>query len=211
MRTASIRFLAVACLVSLGLAQSASAANILTFGQQSTTDFVSASVSGGSTTLSTNGPGGSPSIPITFGQLGTLPSAVASVQPGFETFINVHSGVGGATTTGTTITQDSYSGTIAFTATPVVGGVLPAGQYLIVTFSSAQLQGSGFAAQLVSTSASAITYTSNFAPVLAVLGSSPLASPANNFSVGLSNINNSTGAGPEYFRRYHCCLLVGSK
>jgi hypothetical protein len=83
----SLTRVAIACLASLALASSASAVTIVQFSQQTSTDFVRATVSGTTTTLNTVGPGGSPSIPIVLSVLGTAVIPPGTPPPtGFETF-----------------------------------------------------------------------------------------------------------------------------
>jgi len=83
MRSKLTLFAAV-CGAALALSSSASAATVLSFGGQASTDFVSATVAGSNTTLNTNGPVTSPtSIPVTVTQLGILQNQ--SVQA-LETF-----------------------------------------------------------------------------------------------------------------------------
>jgi hypothetical protein len=100
---------------------------------QNPLDVITASVSGGVTTLSTagNADGAGVSIPVSISNYLGVPQVPFPILA-FETFVDVHS-TGSATTTGTTISQN-FVGTIEFTANPgPVSGTNPA--FLIATFS----------------------------------------------------------------------------
>jgi hypothetical protein len=82
--SSKLTLFAAACVASLALSTSASAATILAFSQQTSTDFVQAVVSGSTTTLSTHGPAATPlSIPITITQEGNAQNVSVAA---FETF-----------------------------------------------------------------------------------------------------------------------------
>jgi len=112
MRLPRILF-AAACVASLALSTSASAATILQFSQRSSSDFVSATVSApSSTTLNTNGPAATPTrIPITITQLGNLDNQ--NIQA-FETFIPSLSS-NGSISGGI---QNGFNGTILISQNP---------------------------------------------------------------------------------------------
>src|SRR5947209_16351311 len=83
--SSKLTLFAAACVASLALSTSASAATILAFSQTTSTDFVQATVAGSTTTLTTHGPASSPtSIPITITQEGNAQNVSVAA---FETFL----------------------------------------------------------------------------------------------------------------------------
>jgi hypothetical protein len=137
-RSRSLQFLrrsfAFACATSLLLGSSAKASStILAFGQQNPLDVITASVSGGVTTLSTSGnsDGAGVSIPVSITNYLGVPQVPFPILA-FETFVDVHS-TGNATTAAGTISQN-FVGTVEFTVNAGVAGPSnPA--FLIATFS----------------------------------------------------------------------------
>jgi len=160
---------AAACVASLAMSTSASAATILSFSQQFSTDSVTASVAGTTTTLNTVGGAGSPtSIPIVIGQLGTIPNAN---QPAFETFLPALSSTG-PTAGGE---QNGFTGTILITAGTGGAGTLFLRADVVNGNLNANGAAGGFNAATGTTNGGApttVTLTSNFAPVIAAMGGS---------------------------------------
>ncbi len=128
------RSLAFACATSLLLGSSAKASStVLAFGQQNPADIITATVSGGVTSLSTAGnlDGAGVSIPVSITNYLGVPQVPFPILA-YETFVGVHS-TGTATTVAGTISQN-FVGTIDFTVSPGVAGPgNPA--FLIATFS----------------------------------------------------------------------------
>jgi len=128
------RSLALACTASLLMGPSALASStILSFSQQNPNDVITASESGGVTTLSTagNADGAGVSIPVSINNYLGVPQVPFPILA-FETFVGVHS-TGSATTAAGTISQN-FVGTVEFTVNPGVAGPSnPA--FLIATFS----------------------------------------------------------------------------
>jgi len=184
MRSSLIRF-AFAGLAALALATSASAATILQFKQTSSVppDQVTATNTGtpGTTVLTTNSalvPGGIP-VDLTIGPA-TISANEFFVAPGLT------SGVGGATLSGTTVSQDGYSGTIQFIGAP--GGPNAGVNILTATFSGGTLSGSldGASAGLnASAPTNNVVFTSAFAPVIALMGGNNV---PGGFNISFSNI-----------------------
>jgi len=183
MRSSLIRF-AFAGLAALALATSASAATILQFKQTSSVppDQVTATNTGtpnGTTVLTTGSalvPGGIP-VDLTIGPA-TISANEFFVAPGLT------SGVGGATLSGTTVSQDGYSGTIQFIGTGVNAGV----NILTATFSGGTLSGAlnGASAGLnASAPTNNVVFTSAFAPVIALMGGNNVPGA---FNISFSNI-----------------------
>jgi len=182
MRSSLIRF-AFAGLAALALATSASAATILQFKQTSSLppDQVTATNTGtpGTTVLTTNSalvPGGIP-VDLTIGPA-TISANEFFVAPGLT------SGVGGATLSGTTVSQDGYSGTIQFIGTGVNAGV----NILTATFTGGTLSGAlnGASAGLnASAPTNNVVFTSAFAPVIALMGGNNVPGA---FNISFSNI-----------------------
>lgn len=128
------RSLAFACATSLLLGSSAKASStVLAFGQQNPLDVISATISGGVTSLSTagNADGAGVSIPVSITNYLGVPQVPFPILA-FETFVGVHS-TGTATTAAGTISQN-YVGTVEFTVNPGVAGPGNAA-FLIATFS----------------------------------------------------------------------------
>ncbi len=128
------RSLAFACATSLLLGSSAKASStVLAFGQQNPADIITASVSGGVTSLSTagNADGAGVSIPVSITNYLGVPQVPFPILA-YETFVDVHS-TGTATTVAGTISQN-FVGTIDFTVNPGVAGPGNAA-FLIATFS----------------------------------------------------------------------------
>jgi hypothetical protein len=128
------RTFAFACAASLLLGSSAKASStVLGFSQQNPLDVITASESGGVTTLSTagNADGAGVSIPVSITNYLGVPQVPFPILA-FETFVDVHS-TGTATNVGGTISQN-FVGTVEFTVNPGVAGPgNPA--FLIATFS----------------------------------------------------------------------------
>jgi len=166
MRSPLILF-AAACVASLALATPASAATILQFSQQTSSDFVSATVSGGTTTLNTNGPLSSPtSIPITITQLGVLPNQSVSA---FETFLPALSSTGAIAGGG----QNGFNGTIIIST--LAGGA--GGNFLTAVITNGRLTANGAAGGFVAASdttnggnPTTVTLTSANPNVIAAIG-----------------------------------------
>jgi hypothetical protein len=150
------RSFALACVTSLLMTSSTKAATVLQFSQVLSTDSVTATASGGVTTLSTagNADGGGLSIPLVVGNFNGAPFPPGI--PVFETFVGVTS-TGTATSSGGTISQ-TFSGTIEYTSAP--GGL--GGNFLTARFTNAIFQGNGNSASLTATAPN-ITFTSSMA------------------------------------------------
>jgi len=159
--------LAMACMASLAVAASADAAAILQVQQQVNTNTpIVFTASGSTTTVSTTGSGAvgvTPPgwIPV-FVTIGAAPIA----QPAFMSFTTPLTSSTAATTTGGTINQDGYSGTIQFnfTSTPAV-----LTNILTVTFSGGVFSGSAGGNSIALTAAQppdVVNYTSNTNPEL---------------------------------------------
>jgi hypothetical protein len=131
----SLTLLAAVCAASLALSTSASAATVLQFSQQTSSDFVSATVSGSTTTLNTNGPASSPtSIPITITQLGNLPNQNISA---FETFLPALN----STTASVDGVKNGFNGTIIISQG--INGT--GGNFLTAVITNGQLTANGMA------------------------------------------------------------------
>jgi hypothetical protein len=186
MKAVSIRSLALASLASLAMATSSSAVTVLQFGQTNPNDVVTATASGGTTTLTTNSLAAPGSIPVQITNIGGTPLGVPI--PAFETYINVVS-TGTATTSAGQVEQ-LYSGTIAITSGPNATG----GNFLTATFQNALLSGlaGGGSASLVgSRPPQNVVFTSNFAAIVPLIAGNP----PENFSISFSNINPAFTAG----------------
>ncbi len=177
--------LAVACLASLGLASSASATTILQFTQQNVgTDFVTATTSGGVTTMTTDSPTTPGFIPVNLTNLAGI-TGPGGNSTGFEQFTNVKS-TGTATTAGGQITQ-TYSGTISFYGAVAGGAGVPASLFLQAAFGVGNFNGptGGSSATLNgSQPPDTVTFTSAFPAIQALITGS--ASRA--IALGFSNI-----------------------
>jgi len=163
LRTDPARFLrrsaAFACATLLLLGSSANATTVLQFSQEFPTDVITATATGGVTTLATTGnpDGGLVSIPVVVSNFLGSPEPPGFVL--FETFAGVHS-VGPATSSAGTICQD-FTGTVEFTSLPGGAGV----NYLTAAFGSMTLfSGSSFSASLNgSEPGDSVVFTSAFA------------------------------------------------
>jgi hypothetical protein len=120
------RYFALAFVASLLPCSLTKADTVLQFGQEFPGDTVTATDSGGVTTLSTAGNSDSGGLSILVDVTNFLGMTV--LFPAFETFVNVHS-IGPASTFHGSIFQN-YSGTIEFTSLPGGGGA----NYLTATF-----------------------------------------------------------------------------
>jgi hypothetical protein len=161
------------------MATSSSAVTILQFAQINPNDVVTATVSGSTTTLSTNSAGAAGSIPVRITNIGG--TLLGTPIDAFETFTNVTS-TGTATTTAGRVEQ-LYSGTIAITSTAGGGG----GNFLTATFQNAVLSGllGGGSASLVgSRPPQSLTFTSNFAAIVPLIAGNP----PENFAISFSNL-----------------------
>jgi len=192
MRSPRILF-AAACVASLALSTSASAATILQFSQQTSSDFVSATASGGSTTLNTNGPASSPtSIPITITQLGNLPNQSISA---FETFLPALSST--AAISGGV--ENGFNGTIIIST--LAGGA--GGNFLTAVITNGRLSANGAAGGFEAASfttnggnPTSVTLTSANPNVIAALGGAgPLPGAA---SLSLVNITPTQSGGASF-------------
>jgi hypothetical protein len=159
-------------MASLAMASSASAATILAFSQQTSTDFVQATVSGSTTTLTTHGPSATPtSIPITITQEGNSQNVNVSA---FETFLPALTSSSGSS--GSPPTQSGFNGTIIISTG--AGGT--GGNFLTAVITNGRLDASGAAGGFIAAtgsvnggSPSTVTFTSNdpnIAPLLTPAG-----------------------------------------
>jgi len=170
------RPLAIACVATLLLGAHANAGGVtvLQFGQINPSDVVTATESGGVTTLFTtgNGDGGGTSIPVTITNL--LGNSGINI-PAFETFVNLSST---NVASGSGFVMQSYSGTIEFTSGTGGTGL----NYLTATFSASTLFGVGGSGSLAdSQPPNSVAFSSDFG--------SGFVSP--NFSLSFSNISPS--------------------
>jgi hypothetical protein len=136
--SSKLTLFAAACVASLALSTSASAATILAFSQQTSTDFVQAAVAGSTTTLSTHGPAATPlSIPITITQEGNAQNVSVAA---FETFLPslVSSTPPTANPSGGPI-QNGFNGTIIISAGPNGTGAL----FLTAVITNGRLEANG--------------------------------------------------------------------
>jgi hypothetical protein len=181
MKRGSIRFLALALLASLAMATSTNAAMILSFGINGP-GTKAATVSGSTTTLTTNSPTLPGSFPVGITTIGdvTLPPILTIAAR--ETFTNVTS-TGAATVANGTISQP-FSGTIAY-----LDPTNPAINYLTITFAGI-LRGNqgGFTASLSADNSVAgqiVTFTSTDVRVIPFLND-----PIRNFELGLTGLTS---------------------
>jgi len=191
MRLPRILF-AAACVASLALSTSASAATILQFSQRSSSDFVSATVSApSSTTLNTNGPVATPTrIPITITQLGNLDNQNTQA---FETFIPSLSSIG-AVSGGI---QNGFSGTILISANP--DGT---GNFLTAVVTNGRLSANGASGGFEAASGttnggnptSVILTTANLNVAAAMGGLGPIAGAVSLALINISPEQNSGGS-----------------
>ena len=159
------RLIALPCAPLLLLACSTQAGTVLQFAQVNSADTVTATASGGVTTLTTAGnvDGGFLSIPVTLANFNGAPGAPIPV---FETFIGVTS-TGPATILGGEITQN-FSGTIEFTVSPgPASSTNP--DFLTATFTNAVFSGTTNSASLT-VSAPDLTLSSSMATFGTVTG-----------------------------------------
>jgi len=177
-------FLAFTFVAALALANTANAANILSF-TQAGDGTVTGTTAGGTTTLTTNSALFPGSKTVTIGTIGTGATNLAAL----ETFSLVRSSAA-ATVVNGQIQQDAYTGTITFT-NPVGGAVL-----LTVTFSSPVflngVPGSGSA-----TLGGPATFTAPAtSPVViaGALGGPGVTSASGSFGITLSNIASPPGS-----------------
>jgi len=145
------RSFALACVTSLLMTSSTKATTVLQFAQVLATDSVTATESGGVTTLTTSS--------LTDGSIAVVVSNFNGVPepPGFalfETFVGVTS-TGTATSAGGTISQN-FSGTIEFTSGPGGTGL----NFLTAKFTNAVFSGNGNSASLNATAPN-VTFTSS--------------------------------------------------
>jgi len=174
----SARFLrrsfAFACAALLLMGSSAKASStVLAFGQLNPLDTITASESGGVTTLSTagNADGGGMSVPVVATNYLGVPQPFGLLM--FETFVNVHS-TGVATNVAGTISQN-YTGEIDFTVNPgPASGSNPS--FLVATFSGPNGTfsggaGGGSANLGASEPSDTVTFTSTVSPGLGGLTS----------------------------------------
>jgi hypothetical protein len=167
--------LAVACVASLGLASQAQATTILGFGQTNPSDAITATVSAGVTSITTNSVSNPGSIPIQITNLGGVP--VSPAQGAFETFANVHS-VGSATMVGGQIVQ-TFTGTIQITSLANGGGT-----NILTTVFTGVLSGNSIQAN-TTVDAQTIAYTTALPQLLPFI----TGTISRDFSIGLSNIS----------------------
>jgi hypothetical protein len=174
------------------MATSANAAAILQFQQQnpSLTPIVATNPTTTTTRLATTGTGATGAIPPgwipVFVTLGAAPVS----QPAFMSFTVTPTSGGPATVAGTTVSQDSYTGTIVFsrTASAPASPSDPA-NILTVQFTGGLLTGvAGGNSANFSASAppNTVTYTSGEPTILALLASTN----ANNFALALSGLTS---------------------
>jgi len=190
----SLTLFAAACAASFALSTSAGAASLLTFGESTSTpqvDFVSATVSGNTTTLNTHGPAASPtSIPVTLGQVGTLSGPQAAALPAFETFLPALQSTAGSSGG----TQFGFNGTIIFSA-----GINGTGtNYLTAVIQNGVLRANGEAGTFDASNgttngglSTTVTLTSGFQPVILAMGgsaSNTTFSTPGSVALGLTNI-----------------------
>jgi hypothetical protein len=137
----SLTLASIAAFTPMG---SVKAGTVLQFSQTTATDVVTATESGGTTSLSSAGniDGNSTSIPVTMSNYGGAPFPPQVV---YETFFGVHS-VGAASVSSGTISQD-FAGTIVFSSGFDGTGT----NFLTATFSDAVFSGSGNSASLNAT------------------------------------------------------------
>jgi hypothetical protein len=187
--------LAAVCVAALALSADARAATILQFAQTSSLDTVVASVSGSTTTLSTNSATFPGSIPIRITQEGNVTPPGGSLAA-FETFLPALTSTTGSA--GPPPLQNGFNGTIIFSTGPNGTG----GNILTVVVTNGRLSANGNAGGFDASSGTTnggnpttVTLTSsdpNIAPLL-----SPAGGPSQGaVSLALINITPAqTGAG----------------
>jgi len=179
--------IAFATLASLAMASSANAAAILSFAQQFNAQTpIVATTSGSTTTLTTTGQGATGAIPP-----GWIPVLVnignqSSAVPAFMSFTTALTSGTAATQTGTTINQDSYTGTIQFNfaAAPTA-----ATNILTVQFTGGVLSGTA-GGNSATFSASSPPSTVTFSSAIPELQALIAASTGRNFGLGLSGLTS---------------------
>jgi len=170
------RPLAIACVATLLLGAHANAGGVtvLQFGQINPSDVVTASESGGVTTLFTTGnpDGGGTSVPVTITNL----LGVSGINiPAFETFVNLSSTNVASDGSGSVL--QTYTGMIEFTTGPGGAGL----NYLTATFNAASLFGLGGSGSLAgSQPPNSVAFSSSFG--------SGFVNP--NFSLSFSDISS---------------------
>jgi hypothetical protein len=186
--------IAFAAFASLAMASSANADAILQFTQQnqSQSPVIATNPTSNTTRLTSTGTGAAGAIPpgwipvfITFPPPGGGPTPLP--QAAFMTFevAGLNSGVGGATQTGTSISQDSYTGTIRFNSNVTGTGT----NFLTATFTGGAVSGpqngnsAGLAASQPPTT---VTFTSDIPAITAVIA----ASPGRNFALSFSGLTS---------------------
>ena len=131
--------IAFSALASLAMATSANAASLQFFQQNlAQTPIVSSNPSSGTTTLTTTGPGAVGAIPPGWIQVQILLEGQIQTQPAFMSFTTALTSGGAASTSGTSITQDGYTGTIQFRSLPTTVGSI---NFLTATFNGGLLTG----------------------------------------------------------------------
>jgi len=173
--------LAAACLVSLGLANSAGADVILNY-SQNLPGTKTATTVGAVTTITTNSPSAPGFIPVLISQLG---ATTGLALPAFEQFSGVTS-TGAAVVSGGQIDQ-LYSGTITFYSAASVASPF----LLRAVFAGADLSGAvgGSGAGLTASQPpNTVTFTTQSALVTPFL-----IGPPNSFAIGLSSISPGLG------------------
>ena len=180
--------IAFATLASLAMASSANAAAILQFQQQNTsqTPIVATNPTASTTALTTTGTGATGAIPP-----GWIPVFVTLLnapvaQPAFMSFTTALTSGTAATQSGTTINQDSYTGTIQFNFTPTPAA---ATNILTATFTGGLLTGvagGNSATFSASNPPSNVAFTSAIPEIQAALA----ASTGRNFGLGLSGLTS---------------------
>jgi hypothetical protein len=186
MRIAVRGILAFAFVAALTLTNSAGAAPVLNFSQSTpagATELITGTNSGGAMNLTTSGPvppGNSITVAVT--QIGT--TQISPAATAFETFTLVR-GTGTATTTGTTVSQDTYSGTIVISS--LAGGL---GQNILTaTFSNGLLSGNGTTTSgpvSVGLTSPTVSYTSANPTVIAALGGASVS--GGSFAISITGI-----------------------
>jgi len=179
--------IAFSALASLAMATSANAAT-LQFSQQNTalTPIVASNPSPGVTTLSTTGAGATGAIPP-----GWIPVFVTLEnsplpQQAFMSFTTVLTSGAPAATSGTSITQDSYTGRIEFN---FAAASIAASNILTVVFTGGLLTGTAggnSATFSASSPPSTVTYSSGIAAIQAIINTST----NRNFALGLSGLTS---------------------
>jgi len=179
--------IAFSALASLAMATSANAAT-LQFSQQNTalTPIVASNPTATTTALSTTGPGAQGAIPPGWIPVFVTLESSPIPQPAFMSFTTVLTSGGPATVAGTSITQDSYTGTIQFNFAPAP---VAASNILTITFTGGLLTGTAggnSASFSASSPPSTVTYSSGIAAIQAIINTSV----TRNFALGLSGLTS---------------------